>query len=83
MFNPYIAILIIAAWYNHCYIASYTISFITVNFCCNINITNHDRIEFISFAHIDSLVGVEKILEGYNLSLQVRIMNVQECALYK
>lgn len=50
-----------------------TISFYTVNYCRNVSTTSYVHIELISYAYINTLVGVEKILEGYNLSLQVRI----------
>ena len=51
----------------------------TVNYCRNIikYLDNGFIIEILSFAHINSLVGVENISDGYNLSLQVRIVIIK------
>ena len=51
------------------------ISFYAVTYCLN-NVTtdNGHKIELTNYVLIDHLVGVENISEGYNLSLQVRIV---------
>ena len=50
----------------------------TVNFCRNLSYYDavHGTyiIEIQSFAHIGSIVGVQNISEGSNLTLQVRIV---------